>query len=218
MRAPTTRRLAIAAVSLWIAASSPGSASGQGVAVGVRGGANLADLSSDQFEFGTASGRTRFAGGVFVTFAGRQIAGQPELLFAQRGFDVLGAGGSARTDVSYVDIPILLKFRLRPNRKVRPALLVGGFISLETSCNVTGDATGVPSDGDCDAFFPARGKTDAGGIVGAALDVGLADRYFLALDARYALGLLNLNWDDVADRVNSRVLSFTAGVGILLGS
>ncbi len=101
---------------------------------------------------------------------------------------------------------------------MRPSLLAGGFIALGARCSVSGDAVGIGPDTECEDLLAGRGRTDAGLVLGAGVDIGVEGRFFLTLDGRYSAGLVNLRWEEAGDRVNSRAWSFMAGVGVLLGS
>lgn len=189
------------------------------VALGVKGGVNLADVTSNQFGLGGVSRRTAPVGGMFLTFAGPASLGfQAEVLYAQKGFSALVEGGTATAKIAYVDIPLLLKLRLvGQEHRIRPSLFGGWFLGLEISCSLSGALEGIGGEGDCDALLERRGKLDGGFVFGAGAEVGLVDRTFLVVDARYGAGMLNLNWQDADERVLSQVWSFTAGAGVLLG-
>lgn len=193
---------------------------GQDAALGIKGGVAIANASSDQFEFTGLSGRRHPSGGVFLLLTGTErIAVQSELLYAPKSLSVRAEGGTGRASTDYMEFPILLKFFLRDaSRRVRPSLLAGGFIALETRCSVSGDAVGIGPDTECEDLLAGRGRTDAGLVLGAGVDIGVEGRLFLTLDGRYSAGLVNLRWEAAGDRVNSRAWSFMAGVGVLLGS
>lgn len=208
------------AVALAIAFSlgSAGEVSAQ-IALGVRGGVNLADVTSNQFGFGGVSRRTAPVGGVFLSVAGTSSIGfQAEALYAQKGFSALVEGGTATANIAYIDVPVLVKVRLvGQEHRIRPSLFGGWFLGFEISCSLSGALDSIGGEGDCDALLERRGLLDGGFVFGAGAEVGLIDRTFLVFDARYAAGQLNLNWQEADDRVLSQVWSFTAGAGVLLG-
>jgi len=189
------------------------------VALGLRGGVNLSDVTSNQFGFGGVGHRTAPVGGAFLSIAGPASIGfQTEILYAQKGFSALVEGGTATANIAYIDVPILVKVRLvGQQHRIRPSLFGGWFLGFEISCSLGGALEGIGGEGDCDALLRRRGKLDGGFVFGAGAEVGLVDRTFLVFDGRYGAGQLNLNWQEADDRVLSQVWSFTAGAGILLG-
>lgn len=190
---------------------------GQGIAIGAKGGVNFADVSSDEFGLGGAGGRTGLVGGGFFQATGSGGLGfQTELLYSQKGLSALVTGGTAVAELDYVEIPLLLRYRLvDQSQKVRPSLLGGWFVAFEASCGLSG--AGVEGSTDCENLLGARGNVDGGFVFGASVDIGFRGRYFFVLDGRYNLGVMNLDWEEADDRVSSRAWSFTGGVGVLLG-
>ncbi len=189
------------------------------VALGVKGGINVADVTSNQFGLGGVDRRTAPVGGAFLSVTGRGSVGfQAEVLYAQKGFSALVQGGTATAKLAYIDIPLLVKVRLvGQEHRIRPSLLAGWFLGFEIGCSLSGALEGIGGEGDCDALLGRRGKLDGGFVLGAGTEIGLRDRTYLVFDARYNSGQVNLNWERADDRVLSRVWSFTAGVGLLLG-
>ena len=192
---------------------------GQSVAIGLRGGTTLGDVSSSQFEFGRAGQRTAFSGGMFLMLTGvNQVSFQPELLYSPKGISILGEGGSAIAAIDYVSLPLLIKVSLSEDAsKIRPSVFTGGFFAFEINCSLSGDISTLSTDDGCEAVLERRGQMDAGFVIGAAVDIGLANRFFLTFDGRYDRGLLNLRWEGEGDRRQSRTWSFMGGVGVLLG-
>ncbi|MCG8467541.1 MAG: PorT family protein [Gemmatimonadetes bacterium] len=216
----TRSQLAILGVTSALVAFAFAPPAAAQVAIGIRGGVNFADVTSEQFEFGRPGGRRAFTGGGFLNISGTaRYSLQLELLYSQKGISILGLGGSAVANVDYIDIPILLRVRLRDDHdRVRPYLFGGGFLSFETSCSAVGTISTLASDDDCGNLLPGRGETDAGLVVGSGLEYGLANRWFLTLDGRLDVGVLNLNWADEDDSVRSRVWAISGGIGVLLGA
>jgi opacity protein-like surface antigen len=187
-------------------------------ALGIRVGVNRAGVSATDFGSGVGK-RTGLAIGLFAAFAqpGKMIV-QPEVLYSQKGFTSLIRGGTATAELDYIEIPVLFKVRLsEQNRRLRPALILGPFVAFEVGCTLAGDLEGIGGGTDCEALIDGHGEMDAGFLLGAGVDYGLVDRFFLTADIRYTHGLLNLDWEDVEDRISTRTWSLMVGAGILLG-
>jgi hypothetical protein len=189
--------------------------------LGVKGGINVADVSTDVAEFellGTSS-KTGFVGGAYANLGlGGLFAIQPELLYSQKGFKAEETGVEAQFKVNYFEIPVLLKAQF-PMEMIRPAIYAGPVVSFETTCKL-GLAEGeVSADFDCDseeAGVDERKKTEFGAVFGGNLDLFLGS-IVLTLDARYQLGLTNLaDSPDVNEEVKNRVWQIMGGVGFTL--
>lgn len=214
------KRLVCSALLLVLLAAPQAQA--QDIELGVKGGLNIADVSTDVPEFealGTSS-RTGFVGGGFATFGlGETFAIQPEILYSQKGFKAEETGIEAEFKTTYIEIPVLLKARF-PMETVRPGVYAGGVVSFESSCKLGLSEGSVSADFDCDsdeADVGERKTTEVGAVFGANLDLFVGP-VILTLDGRYQLGLTNLNDDEFADEesVKNRVWQFMAGVGFPL--
>lgn len=201
-------------------ALSPVQASGQEVTLGVKGGLNVSRLSVGEADDADFDSRTRFLVGGFAQFTiGEKFAVQPEVLYSGKGAKVTDGGQAASLGLNYIEIPLLLIARF-PSREspIYPILYAGPSVAFKTSCGVTGENEGVSVDVDCDAPLLDGGietaSTDFGLVFGGGFEI-LYSRLTIQLDARYTLGLTNLN--DVADEkvsVKNRTWSFMIGLGI----
>lgn len=200
-----------------------GQAVAQDVAVGVRGGLAVTDLSID--EDGTAAEsdtRSGFVGGVFAQIGlGDIFALRPEGLLVSKGAKGSEGGIETELELSYVEVPVLLVARIPTSGSIRPLLFAGPTIAFETSCEVeAGDGT-TEVEGDCADFDeedPVETKgTDVGLTFGAGLEIDTG-RLLWLLDGRYTLGLTDINdTPNAPESVKNRAWSFLAGVGIKIG-
>ena len=188
-------------------------------AIGVKGGATFANPA---FEGGFGSEtQGGVIGGVFISLpATNRLSVQIEAMYRQTGFSNLDflVDGSG-VDIPYLDIPVLLKFRMSetPGR-VRPSLLGGLFYGLELSCSTTGGIVDLEGNDTCDGRFRGRGKADVGVIVGASVDIEVVNRVYLLVDGRYQYGLRNLHYEPDSESTHSRSWSVMGGIGIRLGT
>jgi hypothetical protein len=182
--------------------------------LGVKGGINVANVSTNIDISELVDSRTGFVGGAFVTLGlGSLFAVQPELLYSQKGFKAEESGQSAQLGTNYIEIPVLLKAQFKL-AMLRPAVYAGPVASFETSCNL--DVVGVSFDCDDGEGFVDRKKNEWGAVFGANVDL-LLGSITLILDGRYQLGLTNLaDVPDGDDEVKSRVWQIMAGVGFTL--
>lgn len=105
--------------------------------LGIQGGVNLANLSSDlQSSYEQRTGLTL---GALVEFGlGEWLTLQPELLYTQKGANL----GFITTKLDYLDIPVFLKL-VFPLPLIKPFIFAGPRLSLKASAN--SDVSGISS-------------------------------------------------------------------------
>lgn len=207
-------------------ALAPAGARAQEITLGVKGGLNISNLSvdaPDDPDFGFDS-QTDFLVGGFAQFAfGQHFAVQPEVFYSKKGARSRDSDPATTLNLNYVEIPILLMWRLASRESpIYPILYTGPSVAFETRCQVTGKQDGVSVSFDCDD--PLLGgelqtaKTDFGLVFGGGFEI-LYSKLTIQLDARYNLGLTNLNEakDAAETNVKSRTWSFMLGLGIPMG-
>ncbi len=218
-------RIALLAIACSIALA-PAGAGAQEITLGAKGGLNVSDLSVDDPadpDFGFDS-QTDFLAGAFAQFGiGSIFAVQPEVLYSRRGAKSRDEDPATKLNLDYVEIPLLLMARLGSRESpMYPILYAGPSVAFETRCSVTGEGDGSSVSLDCDNpqldGALETTKTNFGLVFGGGFEI-LYSRLTIQLDARYNLGLTNLNdADDAADvSVKSRAWSFMLGLGIPLG-
>lgn len=156
------------------------------VAIGVKGGLNLSKLDASG-----ADNRTGFHGGAFALFKLSKIGIQPEILFSQQGskFDV------GELETSYINIPVMLKIYLAAGINLQAGPQFGFLSSAELD--------GVDAK---DAYK----KSD----ISAALGLGWDLPFGLTIDARYNLGLSDLNDSGTGDAIKNQVIQISLGYKI----
>ena len=189
----------------------------QSVDLGVKGGINVATISTDIPDIEQIKkSQTGFVGGAFAAFGlGSVFSIQPELLYSQKGFAAEEQGAEANLRTNYFEIPLLLKANLDAGM-LRPAIYAGPVVSFESNCDLTVIGVTVSCDEDADGFAE-RKTTDWGLDFGANLDIFVGP-VMLVADIRYQLGLTNLVSSEFADEetVKTRTWQFMAGVGLSL--
>lgn len=214
------RRLATALLAIALLSSAPVVLDAQDVVVGAKGGLTFANISTDDPDLSSADTRNGLVGGLFLQIGiGEILALQPEVLYAQKGFSEEEDGVDLTAEFDYIEIPLLLKARLGGESSVRPGLYAGPVISFESSCSISGEDGGVSVDLDCDLAefeFEDRITTDLGVAFGGELQFDIGQSVVALVDARYALGLIDLAGDieDAEDSVKTKVFSVMAGLGI----
>ena len=97
-------------------------------------------------QYGTSNPDIGFQLGLsYAARLSEDISVQPELYYAQRGYrfeEIPLYNTSYRLKVHYLQIPVLLKYRLPLNWSVLPGLLLGPYVSFRLSANRTIDIWG----------------------------------------------------------------------------
>jgi hypothetical protein len=206
-----------------LAGLAPANASGQEITIGVKGGLNVSNLSVDapeDPEFAFDSQTDFLVGGFAQIGIGSKFALQPEVFYSQSGAKTKNDDPAIKLNLNYIRVPLLLMARLSSRESpMYPILYAGPQVAFETRCQVTAEEDGVSVGVDCDSQElddALRTKTtDFGLVFGGGLEI-LYSRLTVQLDARYNLGLTNLNDAEDASEVSvkSRGWSFMLGLGI----
>ena len=143
--------LACAAVAF-----APGVAAAQAVGFGVKGGVNVSTIAFDpsELEWGMTFGAV--AGGFVALPLGSRVTIQPEGLFSQKGGTVDLDDIEASIRLTYLEVPVLVKFAVWSDGG-RSFSLFGGpslafNLSSDTSATVGGEDIDVDIDDDVETF------------------------------------------------------------------
>lgn len=202
----------------------PVEARAQGFTAGVKGGLNVSTLAVDDpadpdLEFDSRNG---FLAGIWLQCGGIDwFTLQGEVIYSRNGAKAQGDDTSLELD--YIRVPILFMARLgSAESKARPMLYVGPQVAFETRCQVDGEEAGEPTSLACSSEEldePIETNLVEFGLVfGGGVEIPLG-KPVLQLDARYNLGLSNLNAGSDASEVSveNRGWSFAAGIGLPFG-
>jgi hypothetical protein len=196
--------LVIGAVAAMLVLPSTAAA---GVRLGIKGGANMANVNGNFADnIGDWKSTVGFCAGIFVELnLGRILTIQPEVLYTMKGADTLveegELTGTGKLRFNYIEIPVLLKLRL-PTGPVHPFVFAGpsfGFMLKSKFDSIFGD--GEPIEG--------LGKFDYGAVLGGGVQLGRS----IHLDVRYTMGLQKLEIPDLGTiDLKNGVLSATLGL------
>ncbi|HWP85402.1 MAG TPA: porin family protein [Terriglobia bacterium] len=170
---------------------------------GVKGGVNLADLGFDPEipDFSCCDMRAGGAFGAFVRVGTPVVSFQPEILYSMKGGN--GTADDSKIKFNVVEIPLLLRADAMSENRVHPFVTIGPAVSFRTSAKLEAP------DGTEEDLKDETNAADVGMIFGGGLAIGPA-----TIEARYDLGLRNLNADPSEDvTVKSRTFSIFFGIG-----
>jgi hypothetical protein len=196
---------------LLIPAMASAQAQPRAVTFGVKAGASLSTLSLGDPSL-TPTALTNPVIGAFVTFRiCRQLAIQPEVLYARRGATIdEGAGILAFTEterITYLAVPVFARLSFGGTAReghIRPYVLAGPEFGFRLKATETGEILGAGT-GTEDVLENYR-RTDIGLAVGAGVEIA---RFLV--EGRYTLGLTNIDATGVSTLKN-RVFAILAGV------
>ncbi len=166
--------------------------------VGVRAGVNLANLSvdpeDDEFSPGTKLG---FGVGIFYKLkAGDNLTIQPELNFMQQGaksdIEFLGVSAESTISFNYLQVPVMVKYGFGDMDATNFYIQGGPYIGL----GIGKVKSKTCIDGDCEEDEQEYGDGEDGPKnpdFGLQLGAGVNLNSKISFDARYILGLANLN-------------------------
>ncbi len=165
------------------------------VGLGLKAGLNLANLNATSAS-ATFDSRTGYHAGVFLKVKLTKLAIQPEILFSQQGTTVKTTTASVEQTLSYVNIPIMLKF-----------YLVGG-LHLQAGPQFGFLTSAVASGVDVKSFY---NSSDISIGLGAGFDIKK-----LSIDARYNLGVseVNNNVTAISPSAKNQVFQISLGYTI----
>jgi hypothetical protein len=204
----------------------PDAARGQGFTMGIKGGLNVSNLNVDDAadpDFGFDS-RTGFVGGAYLQCGGvGWFTLQGELQFSRSGAKSKGADPAYEIDLDYLRVPVLFMARFSSGESpLLPIAYLGPQVSFQTQCQITADGNGASASFDCASEELGEplitNLVEFGLVFGGGLEVPVS-RLTMQLDARYNLGLSNINGGPDADdiSVKNRGWSFMVGLGYPFG-
>jgi outer membrane protein W len=190
------------------------------ITVGVMAGVNYSKVSSDpeptdltlDYKWGLVAGG----------FAGIQMndvfSVELQALFSQKGTKVTGTGSnssaSGKVKVNYIEVPLLGKFWIPvSDSQIRPFVFAGPYAAFKVGCTVEGAAFSG-SGTDCDQSTEINLKSTDFGVTGGAGLEFKAGAQVVRVDARYSLGLTDINDTSGSDNTKIKNRAFAATVGI----
>ena len=191
------------------------------IRLGLRGGLNIATMGGDATEGSDISTRTGFMfGGFGIIDVSDVISIQPELRFSTKGAkqtynasDFLSLGVAQdfeeKVKLTYLEVPVLVKFRIPTQGKIKPNVVIGPSIQFNLSAKdeETFDDTflGKRAAAQITEEFDINNMKSVlfGGVFGAGITIPLQG-VELNFDVRYSLDFGTAfddvdNLDDVPD-------------------
>jgi len=199
---------------------APAGARGQGPTIGLKGGLNVSTLSVEDpanpdLEF---DDETDFLAGAFIQCGRGWFALQGEVDYSRNGAKAQGTDPAVTLNLDYLRVPVLLMGRLPSGKSpVRPMLYAGPQVAIETRCRVTGEEGGESQSVACDSAElddPLQtNNVEFGLVFGGGVEIP-SGRFTMQLEARYNLGLTNINGGTDAAQVSVKNRGWTFALGL----
>jgi len=156
----------------------------QGFQLGIKAGTNISNFTGGDFSNVDKKALIGFHGGAFVAFLlGSNLALQPEVLFSTQGAKFKQAGNTQDYKISYINVPVLLKYKF-----------TGGFY-LEAGPQVGFKVSEDIPNTTIKTFAKNLDLSVAGGL-------GYHSSMGLGIGARYTAGLSKVGDFDASQGVN----------------
>lgn len=189
----------------------------QGASLGLLAGANVSDQAgNDRRVYETTNDLIGFIGGGFARLdLSTRFAVDAQALFVMKGGEqnaerVQDGEKPNQLRLTYLEFPLLLRFRLLAGGSVRPEVFAGPTLSFQLSCRFDEVPSGESSPEDCvDAGILTR-STDPGISFGGALDIA-AGPGSVVVEGRGNVSLRSVDDSAAELDVRNRFLSLMVG-------
>lgn len=164
-------------------------------------------VDSDVAESGSAAGFSIGALAMFDTHPNVTI--QPEFMYSLKNVDLLELDGEpvdGEVNLSFIEIPVLVKLHGQRDRPAVPFVLVGGTLSFLSDAERLRQLGSVTLTDDVEDELNSVG---IGFTFGGGIDLR-HDWGIVTLDARYTLAL-----GDLTEQGNVKLDTFYAGAGVV---
>lgn len=181
----------------------------QGIsAIGFKGGLNIANYTGDDVS-NELDSKLGFTVGAFVTYkVNANVSIQPEFLVTTKGTKFEEEYNETYTyteTLTYLEIPLLLKFDLETTGTIRPNIFIGPALALNIGATAKEEYDGEEESVDLEFINPINFDI----VVGVGIDTKA-----ITFDVRYDLSLSKISDHEYAGDAFNSVISFMIGVKI----
>jgi hypothetical protein len=192
-------------------------------AIGINGGLNLGMLNGDDADLDNTDtdmrrGFTIGAFGEFVIFP--IITLQPEFRFMQKGETVTSGNslyrGTWKIELTYLEIPLLVKIYLPVEITTRPFVFAGPFVGANINANTDNIYEVGPFNFDAGANLDEDINAIEGGVIVGGGVRHSFEKAMLSAEIRYSQGLSKTFDNSTFKDVFTGTISFLIGFGFAL--
>ncbi len=173
------------------------------VSIGIKGGLNFANVNTTSPSTAYNS-RTGYHAGAFVLIKLAKFGIQPEVIYSQQGTTVQFNGSNFDSNFSYLNIPIIAKLYVIGGFNLQAGPQFGFLMSATGPVNNNGTVTSQDIKSSL-----------SGSDVSVAMGAGFDIPFGMSIDARYNLGVTDINNTSSPTAIKNQVFQLSVGFKIL---
>lgn len=180
-----------------------------GLRVGIKGGLNFANVDTDI----SADSRTGFHAGAFATIKIAKFAIQPELVYSSQGSELRFEGfEKTKSNFNYLNVPVLLKLYLIGGLNLQIGPQFGFLLGANSEDDIAEQAINeISNSEDISDLKDAFNGSDVSLGLGAGIDLPFG----LTADARYNLGLSEIDDSEALGATRNQVFQISLGYRLI---
>lgn len=167
--------------------------------------------------------KTGLVAGGFVTYSIQNTyAITAKVLFSQKGAaysqNVLGENVDTKTQLNYIEVPIVGRLFFNREGSVRPNVFLGPSFGFLTGAKIKVDDGDYKSYEDVmgvDSYKDVYNTFDIGLAAGLGLNIKVGNEMYFIVDARYTYGLIDIAKGGMS--ANNQAVAVTAGLSFGIG-
>jgi len=174
------------------------------------GGVNFSNLSGESIQNAASNAGMNFGLDLVLPLGplGLNLGAD----WSQKGVEQTVGSSLNVIDLSYIELPVHVRFPIVGAGPIRLNLVAGPTIGINTGCEVRIDLQAAENCEDLAAGSFDTKKLEWAGVGGLGLSVGLGGLAYAGVDLKYSMGLSNVSEGSSLDMKN-RTFSLTTHVG-----
>lgn len=213
--------LTLSLFAMFLSAAVYAQESGRVWSIGPEVGVNFSKWGNDADDSDYKAGLV--AGG-FVTYSIRDTYGfTAKVLFSQKGaaytMTAPGEDIDVKSQLNYIEIPVLARLFFNREGTVRPNVFVGPSFGFLTGAKIKvedGDYENYEDiDDNIDSYKDVYNTFDLGLAAGLGLNIRVSEEMYFIIDARYTYGLTDIAKG--GSSINNQAVAVSAGLSFGIG-
>ncbi len=172
------------------------------------GGVNISELSGDAIENAARELGANFGIDIVIPIGplGLNLGGA----WSEKGVEETDGATTSTIDLSYIELPVHLRFPLYKAGPLRWNLVAGPTLGINTGCEIKASAAAATDCKDAVDGFSAK-NVEWAGVAGTGLSFHLGGLAYAGVDLVYSFGITAIS--DAALAAKSRTWALTSHLG-----